>query len=290
MTSALGRPITEVIENRFSCRIYLDEPIGMAKQIQLQEYLATITSGPLGTPMRYQLVAATQQDRNSLKGLGPYGCIQGGNGFMIGAIKPHVLDLEDYGYVLEKIILYATDLDLGTCWLGGNFVRSNFSKKIGLLTDERLPAVASVGLIKDPVKARQTLARRMAKADQRLDWEYLFFDGQFGNPLDRAAAGAFTVPLDMVRLAPSAKNYQPWRIVKIGKDWHFYLRRTKGYRDGFSIKLLQVEDLQRMDMGIAMAHFELTARELGLSGGWRIQEPAIEKPDELTEYTISWVS
>jgi hypothetical protein len=43
-------------------------------------------------------------------------------------------------------------------------------------------------------------------------------------------------------------------------------------------------------MGIAMCHFELTARDQGLDGKWVIQEPGIAKPDELTEYTVSWVS
>ena len=46
--------------------------------------------------------------------------------------------------------------------------------------------------------------------------------------------------------------------------------------------------MQRVDMGIAMSHFELTANELGLKGTWVIQEPKIEKPDRLTEYTVSW--
>jgi hypothetical protein len=45
-----------------------------------------------------------------------------------------------------------------------------------------------------------------------------------------------------------------------------------------------------MDMGIAMCHFELTAGESDLHGGWEVNEPAIEKPDELTEYIASWVS
>jgi hypothetical protein len=51
-----------------------------------------------------------------------------------------------------------------------------------------------------------------------------------------------------------------------------------------------VADIQRLDMGIAMAHFELTARELGLSGRWERKEPSVQKPDELTEYVVSWVN
>ncbi len=42
-------------------------------------------------------------------------------------------------------------------------------------------------------------------------------------------------------------------------------------------------------MGIAMSRFELTSGELGLHGRWAIAEPAIEKPDALTEYVASWI-
>jgi len=42
-------------------------------------------------------------------------------------------------------------------------------------------------------------------------------------------------------------------------------------------------------MGIAMSHFELTANEIGLEGKWSSREPGIEKPDNMTEYIVSWV-
>ena len=32
-------------------------------------------------------------------------------------------------------------------------------------------------------------------------------------------------------------------------------------------------DLQRVDMGIAMCHFELAARERGLAGRWVVEQP-----------------
>ena len=48
--------------------------------------------------------------------------------------------------------------------------------------------------------------------------------------------------------------------------------------------------MQRVDMGIALCHWALTAEELGLKGQWAIQEPGIVKPDALTEYIVSWRS
>jgi hypothetical protein len=52
--------------------------------------------------------------------------------------------------------------------------------------------------------------------------------------------------------------------------------------------ILNLADLQRVDMGIAMAHFELSARENGLKGKWMVHPPGIPLPDQLTEYSITW--
>ena len=46
--------------------------------------------------------------------------------------------------------------------------------------------------------------------------------------------------------------------------------------------------MQRIDMGIAMCHFEQAARALGLQGRWLFAEPAITRPGELAEYTATW--
>jgi hypothetical protein len=93
----------------------------------------------------------------------------------------------------------------------------------------------------------------------------------------------------MLRLGPSASNKQPWRVVKTGNTWHLFLARTKGYGQGILGRSLSRGDMQRLDMGIAMCHFEQTARELGLKGRWVVDQPEIGELDELTEYTASWV-
>ena len=46
---------------------------------------------------------------------------------------------------MEKAILYATGLGLGSCWLGGTFRRSRFAERISARSDEIVPAVASLG-------------------------------------------------------------------------------------------------------------------------------------------------
>ena len=283
------KPITDIIRQRFSCRTYLEEPITAEKRQRLQTFIDSLQNGPFGGHPHFHLVIADKQDSHALKSLGTYGFIQGATGFIIGTLNTGEKNLEDFGYQMEQIILFATSLDLGTCWLGGSFTRSSFARKINAADDALIPAVTSIGEIANVEDARNGLLRRQINADQRLPWEQLFFNQDFGALLTQKDAEEYATPLEMLRIGPSASNKQPWRVIKDGKCWHFYLQRTKGYRQGTLIRFLGVADVQRLDMGIAMCHFELTAQELGLPGKWIIAEPPIEKPDELTEYTVSWV-
>ncbi len=284
----MQRPITELVRQRYSCRTYQDKVIDGSEQRSLSDFLDSTRTGPLGARARFVLVAATDRDRQSLKGLGTYGLIRGAPGFIVGAAKRAPKDLEDYGYLMEHAVLFATDLGLGTCWLGGTFAKSNFAEKIGVTAGEVMPAVTAVGCIAEAGKFGKWIRKR-AGSDLRLPWESLFFEERFGQPLSPERAGPYAEPLEMVRLAPSASNKQPWRIVRTGDAWHFFLQRTKSYGKGsFLFRLLHLADLQRVDMGIAMCHFDLTARELALTGRWVVDEPDIKKPDESTEYTVSW--
>ena len=143
----MQKPVTEVIRQRFSCRTYLDEPIDDQRQRRLAEFLATNSVGPLGTRARFALIAATPGDHEALRGLGTCGFIKGATGFIIGAAEESPKDLEDFGYLMEYAILFATDLGLGTCWLGGTFSRSRFAEKIKLRREETAPAVTAIGII-----------------------------------------------------------------------------------------------------------------------------------------------
>ena len=107
-------------------------------------------------------------------------------------------------------------------------------------------------------------------------------------PLGERADG-HAAALEAVRMAPSATNRQPWRIVRRGADWHFYLARSKGYGRGSPwFRLLRIADLQRVDLGIAMCHFDLVAREAGLNGSWHVADPGIALPASSIEYTATW--
>lgn len=51
----------------------------------------------------------------------------------------------------------------------------------------------------------------------------------------------------------------PWRVVVAGNTVHFYLKRSNGVGHGSKL------DMQMIDMGIALCHFALTAKENGMT-------------------------
>jgi hypothetical protein len=129
----------------------------------------------------------------------------------------------------------------------------------------------------------------MSRGTSRKEFGALFLVGSPSaslasmNPLTPASAGKYADALEAVRLAPSASNHQPWRIIKENDAsiFHFYRKDTPGYTVAGDIHI------QYNDMGIAMCHFELTAHETGLSGGWRVNDPRIDVGDWV--YVVSWV-
>lgn len=278
----------DLMQRRYSCRNYVNAPLSAEVQRAIADCLQQLPPGPFQQTSRFALAAATEQDRSALRGLGTYGFIKNPPAFLIGAAEDGPLALEDFAYRFEYLILQMTGLGLGTCWLGGTFNRSAFAQKIAARKGEIIPAVSSLGFPspEDPQAACLSGAQRPAR--DRLTWETLFHADTFGQPLSSQASGAFAVPLDMLRQAPSASNKQPWRVLKQDKRWHFYMQRSKGYRDLALGRFTGIADMQRIDMGIAMCHFERSAEEQGLGGRWEISDPGLQTPDTLTSYLVSW--
>lgn len=284
-----GQSVIDLIERRYSCRSYAEEPIAAETQARLSAFMAEHAVGPLGTRVRLRLIAAEEGDTEALKGLGTYGFIRGPMGFVAGLVPEEgEMVLEDFGFVMERVVLFATSLGLGTVWLGGTFTKSRFAEELDVGEDASLPAVIATGTPADEPRGLDRWIRRGAKSDQRLPWDELFYEGGFDAPLSRGAAGPYATVLEMVRQAPSASNKQPWRVVKDGEAWHLFLQRTRGYATRNA--LVGVADMQRIDMGIAMCHFALTAEELELSGRWVRDMPDVVVPDGLTSYVVTWVS
>lgn len=188
-----------------------------------------------------------------------------------------------YGYSFEKLLMYAVSKGLGTVWIGGTMPRDKFEKASELKDGEIMPCVSPVGYIADKMGVKEVLMRKGVKADSRFAFGELFFKEDLDTPLSESEAekeGILTA-LEAVRLAPSAVNKQPWRAVVTKEGIHFYEVKNRGYDNG-------TYDLQKVDVGIALYHFEEECRQCGKTLRFALADPGIRLPEK-TEYIASYL-
>jgi nitroreductase len=267
----------EWIKERISVRTYEEREIEKDDLVELNQFIDDVNI-EMNAKVKFSIIQNNSSSDQNQK-LGTYGIIKGTNTFITAIMQNDEKDVVELGYYLEKVILYATGLGLGTCWLGGTFNRKDFENYIALGQDESLAVLIALGYRKDKQSIIETAMRFMAKSNQRKPVSELFFENDSENSLDLNQIGDYAKVLEMVRIAPSASNKQPWRIIKHNNYYAFYCNRTPGYG-------IMNYDLQMNDIGIAKCHFELSALELGLKGRW-------VKQDNLTEilsfeYVVSW--
>ena len=270
-----GRKImnTETIKARKSVRTYEEQQIPEQTMRQIREFLNR-DDNPFGVPITFSILDADKDGVSSP-------VILGAHTYVAGKYQKQKNAEIAFGYSFEKFILYATSLGLGTVWLAATIDRKAFEKAVNLGEDEVMPAVTPLGYAAQKRSVRENLMRKGMKSDQRLPFEKLFFEGDFQHPIQEENAGEWASPLAMVRLAPSATNKQPWRAVTEGNRVHFYEVKTKGYAKEAT------GDIQKVDLGIALCHFEIAAEEAGIRGGFMQTEPGITTA-EGTEYIATY--
>lgn len=271
-------PVEKTIRARHSIRSYQEKPIPTEDILKIRSYMGELTN-PFSVEVSFHLLE--RHVTGDGEKLGTYGVIKGASHFMGASVAPYELGLEALGYSFEKLILYITSLGLGTCWLGGTFDRSAFASAMKLNPDDLFPVISPFGYAQEKKRMMESMMRFVAKSDQRQEWNALFFEEDFSHPLTQAAAGEYAFPLEMLRLAPSAVNKQPWRVVKSNGAYHFYKTHSeKESKLGI--------DIQRTDVGIAACHFHLAAQERNLTGHFtRLQQPFLQAQE--VDYLFSWV-
>ena len=273
-----SRSIAGIVRVRRSWRSYLPEPIPEAAASELDAAAQSLSRGLSGEPARFALVRWEDKAWRET-GLSDHGAITYPRHFLVGAVRQSDTAHLSYGYLVEQLVLKATDLGLGTCWLG--YFDPRFTGEFKPGPDEVMPAICVVGPTAENPGMKDKLTRFVVGAARRRDWDELFWNGSFGAPLTPDLAGRYAQPLDLLRLAPSAGNTQPWRVVRAadGTSFHLFLKPVSARYDK--------RRLHDIDLGIAMCHFELSCRELGLAGKWERNTPGIDVPAGV-RYVFTW--
>ena len=204
-----------------------------------------------------RLALVPESPQAVLTGLvGSYGRITGAPAFgvMIGALS--VPDIAArVGYTGEGLILEATALGLGTCWVSGMFKEDEVRKRAHLEPEERIFAIAPLGV-----------------GERDFSWKEKIYKGALGSQKrkspDDLTEGCVPLPwqesaVKAARVAPSARNRQPWSFV-FEPDSITVLRDPGPDGERYP---------KSLDCGIAMLHLELGARAAGAPGRWTFLDP-----------------
>jgi hypothetical protein len=202
----------------------------------------------------------TECSQKVFKGIiGAYGKIRGAP-FLIAFIgdtnDPHVK--EKVGYTGEGIMLEATALGLGTCWVGKSFDHIIASSFAAIHEHEQVLAVSPVGYAAAGASFEEKLLTGFGQTHKR-------------KPLTALVSGLpqtewpewISASLLAARVAPSAVNRQPWRFL-VGSD--SIKVSVDNSDDSYGIS-------KRLDCGIAMLHIETAARVCGVVGKWQFLDP-----------------
>ena len=274
--------MNNLIKTRRSVRTYTAKNIQTGDLTQIKKLMEDLEAyaSPFGVPIKLHLLESAEGKNNEK--LGTYGIIKNANTYIGSTVAPTDYAMESLGYIFELLVLKLTDMGIGTCWMGGTFKREAFKSAFSMAENDRFPIMTPIGYYTEKNSLTEGLMRRMVKANQRKPFEELFFNSNFETPLRKEDSGSYQDALTNVQLGPSASNKQPWRIVKDGDHFHFYEYKSPGYSRAFGY------DIQRIDMGIALAHFELTLKESDITGHLSYDQPAIGSLPANIEYCFTW--
>jgi nitroreductase len=269
--------IVETIKKRKSCRTFSHFAITPADKKNLESFIIENNKGLENEVVNFRIIERNNDDKQMRL---DYGMIKGHNTYILGKTKSTAASKVNYGYLMEKIVLKATEMNLSTCWIG--VFDSTYFDKIPIEDGFIIPGILIIGYSDIKQTYQDKLLRISVSATKRKNWDKLFFNYQLKTPLIPEFVKKYSDSLEMVRLAPSSGNTQPWRVFfdNTANEFHFYKEPIN--------KRYELIGLHDIDMGIAMSHFDLTSLQNGLSGRWfKHAKEDVDSFDEL-QYIMTW--
>ena len=246
------------IRLRHSTRRYSDKPIP-GETLELLMACAQKVQHVSNQGVRFDVVSGVDSVGLILsRYAGIYGLVSGAPHLLLGILPTENAEARlDVGYVLEHVVLEATRQQLGTCWITGSYHPDEAGKQVEINAGETVAAVVALGYPRLDRWARMhdEAIHRIVASNRRKPLKRLAYDGQWGKRW--SPEGADPALLDLMehtRLAPSARNLQPWRFIIDSECIH-----------------LALTNQQPIDGGIAMAHISLVGAEIGLQGSWMVR-------------------
>jgi len=269
--------IIETIKKRKSSRTFNKVSLKPADKRDLENFIIENSTGLENEVVDFRIIEKNDADKQMKL---DYGMIKGHNTYILGMSKSSIDSRVNYGYLMEKVVLKATEMNISTCWVG--IFDSTYFKEVSIEDGFEIPGIVIIGYSEDRQTYQDKYIRFTINASKRHSWDKLFFNYKLKTPLTPEYAKKYSDSLEMVRLAPSSGNTQPWRVFfnDSANEFHFFKKMKN--------KRYELRGLHDIDMGIALSHFELTSLQNGLSGRWIKQSKENVNSIEDLQYIMTW--
>ncbi|MBM7614992.1 nitroreductase family protein [Alkaliphilus hydrothermalis] len=250
-----------LIENRISVRDFRDIHVDKSKMIQLINYSEGIKGLLEDIKVDFIFVSDGKIKRNLLKGkVGYKGHIVEAPHYIVMTSEEKPQYLQNASYMMEELLLKANELDLGTCWLTVED-EEGLRKDLELTNAGKIVAMAALGYPKGrvPFTPKSTSTRISL-------YEFVYHEkwGEEPKENELESRGLMNI-LYHIRMAPSWKNQQPWRLIIDGEK----LILVVGGEEIPQKSLL-------LDSGIMMLYLERIFNEAGIRVRWELYDDDLE--------------
>ncbi|MCX6255080.1 MAG: hypothetical protein NTV31_11470 [Bacteroidia bacterium] len=269
--------IIEIIKKRKSSRTFNQVALKPDDNKNLERFIIENSNGLENEVVNFRIIEKNDGDKQMKL---DYGMIKGHNAYVLGTSQSTITSRVNYGYLLEKTVLKATEMNMSTCWVG--YFDSTYFNEVHIEDGFDIPSIVIIGYSEDRETYIGKTFRFALNASKRHSWDKMFFNYRLKTPLTPEYVKKYSDSLEMVRLAPSSGNTQPWRVFfdDTVNEFHFFKKSIS--------KRYELRGLHDIDMGIAMSHFELMSLQNGLSGGWhKHAEEDVNSIDDL-QYIMTW--
>lgn len=269
--------IIETIKRRISTRTFNQVALKPTDKKDLESFIIENSKGLGNEVINFRIIEKNDGDKQMKL---DYGMIKGHNAYILGTSKSTVASRVNYGYLMEKVVLKATEMNMATCWVG--YFDYSYFNEVSIEDGFDIPGIVIVGYSEGRETYIGKTFRFALNASKRCSWDKLFFNYKLKTPLNPKYVKKYSDSLEMVRLAPSSGNTQPWRVFfdDTTNEFHFFKKSIS--------KRYELRGLHDIDMGIALSHFELTSLQNGLSGSWhKHTKENVSTIDDL-QYIMTW--
>lgn len=238
-----------------------DKPLTEAQVDQVRQAIEEASS-PFGGDVAVKL---HHFDLKGKQRPSTYGSVEGASWYMLVGIADTPASYLTAGFRMEQVALRIFDMGLGTNFMTDTFRSGPFVQAAGFGPSTPLHVIMPVGVAAGKERLVERLTHAVLKSRTRKPFEETF--GEV------APDSVFRVPLEMMRLAPSAYNKQPWRAQVEGETVWFYHAPS---------------DDSLIGMGTGLANFWLALRQAGHTGAFGAPDgaPAHDGWQPVTRFTL----